>query len=432
MEATPLDTEVAVDPEMLGKLFENTVNERHSNGAYYTPRPVVAFMCREAIKGYLAGRNIAGLDAARIADLVDNANPQAVTVAQAFEIAGAVKDMKAVDPACGSGAFLLGMLQEIIALNETLFRAGNTPESLYQQKLDIISNNIYGADKDTLAVSTAMLRLWLSLAVDYEGDGTPAPLPNLDLKLVVGDAIAGPNPQQLDLTLQGIVNSGLPGGQRRLHHCPRAAQSRPERQGRSQKAGTARQHERRRARGRGGMAHRLRRRDAERRFRRGNRQSPYVQLQGNGGELGNLYKDCGYDTFARTGDLYQLFFERGCQLLRPQQGVLAYITSNSWLKAEYGKATRRYFAERHTPLRLLELGKDVFDSAIVDSGVLMLQTGGNANRSRLRTWTGWEPPTFRPPPNCGAMYGPMVTPRGASSRLPNRALWTRCLPWERR
>ncbi len=209
MEATPLDTEVAVDPEMLGKLFEETVNERNKSGAYYTPRPVVAFMCREAIKGYLAGQGIAGLDAAAVADLVDNANPEAVTVPQALEVANAVKGIKAVDPACGSGAFLLGMLQEMLALNDTLFRAGNTPESLYQQKLDIISNNIYGADKDGLAVSTAMLRLWLSLAVDYEGEGVPDPLPNLDLKMVVGDSIAGPNPQQLDLTLQSIVNSGL-------------------------------------------------------------------------------------------------------------------------------------------------------------------------------------------------------------------------------
>ena len=105
---------------------------------------------------------------------------------------------------------------------------------------------------------------------------------------------------------------------------------------------------------------------------------PYVQLQANGGELANLYRNNGYATFARTGDLYQLFYERGCQLLRPQQGVLAYITSNSWLKAEYGKATRRYFAQNHTPLLLLELGKDVFESAIVDSGVLMLRTGGSA------------------------------------------------------
>ena len=209
MEATPLDTEVAVDPEMLGKLFEKTVNERNSNGAYYTPRPVVAFMCREAIKGYLAGRKIAGLDDANIADLVDNADPQAITVTQALEVANAVANLKAVDPACGSGAFLLGMLQEIIALNETLFRAGHTPESLYQQKLDIISKNIYGVDKDKLAVSTAMLRLWLSLAVDFDGEGTPAALPNLDLKLVDGDAIAGPDPRQSDLTRHSIAISDL-------------------------------------------------------------------------------------------------------------------------------------------------------------------------------------------------------------------------------
>ena len=209
MEATPLDTEVAVDPEMLGKLFEETVNERHSNGAYYTPRPVVAFMCREAIKGYLSGKDVAGLDDAGMAGLIDRQDTAGVTPQQALEIANAVAGMKAVDPACGSGAFLLGMLQEIIAVNATLINAGHTPDSPYQQKLDIITNNIYGVDQDKLAVSTAMLRLWLSLAVDYDGDGPPDPLPNLDLKLVDGDAIAGPNPQQLDFTLQSIVNSGL-------------------------------------------------------------------------------------------------------------------------------------------------------------------------------------------------------------------------------
>ena len=212
MEATPLDTEVAVDPEMLGKLFEETVNERHSNGAYYTPRPVVAFMCREAIKGYLSGKNIGSLNDVKIADLVDQRNPHAITRMQAPEIYEAVKNMKAVDPACGSGAFLLGMLQEILAVNDSLFRAGHTAESLYEQKLDIITNNIYGADKDALAVSTAMLRLWLSLAVDYDGDGPPKPLPNLDLKLVAGDSIAGPDPQQFDFTRDIIAKSGLRDG----------------------------------------------------------------------------------------------------------------------------------------------------------------------------------------------------------------------------
>ena len=209
MESTPLDVEVAVDPEMLGKLFEETVNERHSKGAYYTPRPVVSFMCREAIKGYLAGRGIPGLTLAQISTLVDQGEDQAIDQDQARPIADALARMKAVDPACGSGAFLLGLLQEILALNDSIFRAGHTPESLYRQKLNIITNNIHGVDKDGLAVSTAMLRLWLSLAVDFDGIGAPDPLPNLDLKLVIGDSIAGPDPQQLDFTLQNIVNTDL-------------------------------------------------------------------------------------------------------------------------------------------------------------------------------------------------------------------------------
>ena len=105
---------------------------------------------------------------------------------------------------------------------------------------------------------------------------------------------------------------------------------------------------------------------------------PYIQLQKNRGGLGKLYKDAGYATFASTGDIYQLFCERGCQLLTPGLGLLAFITSNSWLKAEYGKPLRRYFADRHTPLRMLEMGKDVFDNTIVDTSVLLVREGGGS------------------------------------------------------
>ena len=126
---------------------------------------------------------------------------------------------------------------------------------------------------------------------------------------------------------------------------------------------------------------------------------PYNQLQEDGGKLGNLYKNAGYVTFARTGDMYQLFYERGCRMLRAQQGILAYITSNSWLKAEYGKKTRHYLAEHHTPTALLELGKDVFESAIVDSSILLLRQGSGKAKpfpavdlDQLET-TDFPPPT---------------------------------------
>ena len=375
-EATPLDTEVAVDPEMLGKLFEETVNERHDSGAYYTPRPVVTFMCREALKEFVACKDIVGLDREKIAELVDSRTPEIITPQQALDVANSVAGIKVVDPACGSGAFLLGMLQEILNLNDTLFRAGKTPESLYQQKLDIITNNIYGADNDGLAVSTAMLRLWLSLAVDYEGEGIPDPLPNLEMKLAVGDSIAGPNPRLLDFTSQTIDKSDLreniaeyttAQGHRKLELRRRIEETKQQLRNQMGDAAPT-----------GVVEWRIEFADVMLNggFHVVIANPPYVQLQANGGELADLYKSIGFETFARTGDIYQLFYERGCQLAHKEPGILAYITSNSWLKAEYGKRLRRYFSEMHTPLLLMELGKDVFESAIVDSSVLILRAGG--------------------------------------------------------
>ena len=102
---------------------------------------------------------------------------------------------------------------------------------------------------------------------------------------------------------------------------------------------------------------------------------PYIQLSKDSGKLGKLYKDAGFETFASKGDIYQLFFEKGCKMLKPGQGFLSYITSNSWLKAEYGKKLRGYFTENHTPLRLLEMGKDIFENAIVDTSILIVREG---------------------------------------------------------
>ena len=99
-----------------------------------------------------------------------------------------------------------------------------------------------------------------------------------------------------------------------------------------------------------------------------------MQLQKDGGRLGNRYRDAGFDTLARTGDLYQLFYEKGFRLLAAG-GILSFITSNSWLKAEYGKSTRRYLANNHVTLRLLEMGKSVFEKVIVDAAVLIARSG---------------------------------------------------------
>ena len=381
MESTPFDIEVAVDPEMLGKVFEELVTGRHDSGAYYTPRPVVSFMCREALKGYLEGQDT-GLTAESIAKFVDAHETEGIQVAQARRLADALAQVTVVDPACGSGAYLLGMMQELIELQTTLYNAGVDSKSLYDLKLEIIQRNLYGVDIDDFAVNIAMLRMWLSLAIDYEGD-KPEPLPNLDFKVLCGDSLLGPDPSA-GVEVQGTLGQNTEQFRRLgqlkadfMRASPGPGKELLKRETEETKAGI------REALGvsaiEGVIDWRVEFAEvfAQRRgFDVVIANPPYVQLQGNGGRLGNLYRDSGYRTFARTGDIYQLFYERGCQILKPDCGLLTYITSNSWLKAEYGKATRRFFTESHTPLLLLELGKDVFESAIVDSGVLALRVGG--------------------------------------------------------
>ena len=110
---------------------------------------------------------------------------------------------------------------------------------------------------------------------------------------------------------------------------------------------------------------------------------PYVQLQKDGGRLGDLYQKCDYEVFERTGDLYQLFYEFGMKALdggpdKPEKpGVLAFITSNSWMRAKYGKKLRRFFSEQHRPLQLIDVGKDAFE-AIVDTNILLVGRGASA------------------------------------------------------
>lgn len=385
-ESTPLDTEVAVDPEMLGKLFEETVNERHSNGAYYTPRPVVGFMCREAIKGYLGGQGIDGLNEDNIDDLVDDANPHAITISQALEVANAVASLKAVDPACGSGAFLLGMLQETLALNETLFRAGHTPESLYRQKLDIITNNIYGADKDGLAVSTAMLRLWLSLAVDYEGEGTPQPLPNLDMKLVVGDTIAGPDPKQFDFTSVDIANSGLREdiaeyttalGQRKIALKAKVDATRQELRNKIRGAARA-----------GTVEWRIDFADV---MLNGGfdvviANPPYVRQE----EITpKTYKDALVkqysDAAVGRSDLYCYFYARGLQLLR-DGGMHVFVCSNSWLDVGYGAKLQEHLLKTSHVRTIYESALErQFATADINTIISVIQkVGTTANGDSTR------------------------------------------------
>ncbi|MBI3864485.1 MAG: N-6 DNA methylase [Planctomycetia bacterium] len=183
----------AVDPEILGIMFEELVTGRNESGAFYTPKPVVSFMCREALKDYL-GRTTS-VPARMTEEIVDHRVATEFEPAAAREIEAALGVLQAVDPACGSGAYLVGLLHELVGLYELLSSSklvSHRPRD--QLKRRIIETSLCGVDVDPLAVHIARLRLWLSLAVDAK---TPCELPHLDRRIAVGDALMGRFPAAL-------------------------------------------------------------------------------------------------------------------------------------------------------------------------------------------------------------------------------------------
>ena len=486
-ENTPLEREVALDPELLGNVFENLLaaynpetreTVRRQTGSYYTPRAVVDYMVDESLAAALAekiapgGDNAAGdnsADKSRLAErlrlLLDYAHPyedapDPFTSDEREAIVKAVANLKIIDPAVGSGAFPMGILHKLtLALrrvdpdNERWQRlqieiAGDRAKGAFDthdeskrndelaeishiferyrdsdfgRKLYLIQNSIYGVDKQAVAAQIAKLRFFISLAIeqtpDYAADnyGIRA-LPNLETRFVVADTLIGLRGLQAMLTndeIQTLQRDLLANRERHFH------------------AGTRQTkidciQEDRRLRGLliaalyqnnfsiedavkvatwdafDQNAPAVEWFDAEYMFGVksgfdvviGN--PPYAQLRKNRGELGNKYQGAGFATFTRTGDIYQIFYEKGVNLLTPGAGLLAYITSNSWLKAEYGKNTRRMFAESHSPLRLIEMGKDVFQNAIVDSAILLARSGKSAETAKAVDMDKLADKTFPP------------------------------------
>jgi len=181
-EDDPIDREVSVDPEMLGKVFENLLPEnlRKGKGAYYTPREIVHYMCQESLINYLVTETKVNTD--KIRDLVVNKHLEGEGSIEFID--RVLQNIKVCDPACGSGAFLVGMLHEIVSARRIL----NPKEDEYRLKKEAIQNCIYGVDIDPGAVGIAKLRLWLSLVVDYELKDIE-PLPNLDYKIMCGNSL---------------------------------------------------------------------------------------------------------------------------------------------------------------------------------------------------------------------------------------------------
>ena len=182
-ENDPNDAEVGVDPEMLGKIFENLLEDNKDKGAFYTPKEIVRYMCQESLIAYLETNTSIAKDKIRqfvlspeegVADIPENKKPKLLS---------ALEEVKICDPAIGSGAFPMGLLNELLHCREVLSGEHHDRAEI---KKSIIQNNIYGVDIEKGAVDIARLRFWLSIVVDEE---TPSPLPNLDYKIMQGNSL---------------------------------------------------------------------------------------------------------------------------------------------------------------------------------------------------------------------------------------------------
>lgn len=217
-EDEPLEREVAVDPEVLGKVFENLleIKDRKSKGAFYTPREIVHYMCQQSLMGYLENNSSIPREdlevfvrlgdfalGATIQEQTDKYYGKAPAKSHTFTLPDSIKqnyeqldhllkDVKIIDPAVGSGAFPVGMMSEIVKARSILtpfFPTGKSERTNYELKRQTVENSLYGVDIDSSAVDIAKLRFWLSLIVDEENIKEIRPLPNLDHKIMCGNSL---------------------------------------------------------------------------------------------------------------------------------------------------------------------------------------------------------------------------------------------------
>ena len=443
-EDEPLEKEVAVDPEMLGKVFENLLPEnlRKGKGAYYTPRTIVHYMCQESLINYLdtecepvpkddietlirEGDIILELETAIVEEgkkyksvLMDSIKDNA----QALD--DALANIKVCDPAIGSGAFPVGMLTEIVKARKVLELYLGKKHGVYEFKRHCIQNSLYGVDIDPGAIEIAKLRLWLSLVVDEDDYTVIQSLPNLDYKIMQGNSliekfhgisldIEKKPDEQLDMFAGGsdldALIADLHQKQDNFFNAEHPREKKKKRDAVETAIYNIFHNELEKKKNISPLEANAIETDLKE-MTHGNRERnffpwklyfadvfrekggfdvvianpPYIQLQkslgdGTNNKYADLYKDCDYETFKRTGDIYALFYALGTNVLK-KGGHLTCITSNKWMRAGYGDVLRGFFV-KYNPKILLDFGGfKVFESATVDVNIIVTEKAENQNK----------------------------------------------------
>ena len=454
-ENTPFDQEVSLDPELLGKVFENLLasynpetqtTARKQTGSFYTPREIVQYMVDESIIAHLCKHVSPDLETEYRKLMAYNDEMPDLDDKQKDEIINAIFNCKILDPACGSGAFPMGILQQMVhvlsqldptnekwknlmlenALGETkdAFQSQTEEERAeklrdiensfnenlnnpdYARKLYLVENCIYGVDIQPIAIQISKLRFFISLVVDQKSNNNPVdnfgirPLPNLEAKFVAANSLLGLNTEDTSLFTTPEIREIERQLQIANHKIFSAKTYKTKRKYREMLKDLRHQMV-------GKLAEMNAVGDAQMEqlaswdmFNQnacagffdpewmfgvkdgfdiviGN--PPYVQLQNDEGKLRKMYENCGFETFASTGDIYCLFYERGHQLLK-DGAHLCYITSNKWMRAGYGEKTRKFFATKTNPMLLIDFGGvKVFKSATVDTNILLFAKETNSH-----------------------------------------------------
>ncbi len=425
-ESSPEFQHVAIDPEMLGRIFESLLAEqidevsgdskKKVTGAFYTPREIVSYMCEESLIEFLKQRipdlpdrnqrieELVRLPETIFRDQDQNKRrdwkPYSDAIIKVL-LGNGDEPFTVLDPAVGSGAFPMGMLHLLVKVFGRL--DSKYEKDIANLKREILSKSLYGVDIEQTAIEICRLRAWLSIIVDTQDVDHVLPLPNLDFKFTCANTLIS-----LDEDRQGSLltdyqlkdklmlirdeyfntsnkkkKTKLQADYYRLTHTDDMFDSLRTQQLKSYKPFDI------------GASSDFYDPDLHHGVKFfdliiGN--PPYVQIQKFSKQ--KIQKDLeleGFETFTKTGDLYCLFYERGIQLLK-DGGILTFITSNKWMKAAYGEKIRGYFL-KHNPILLVNLGPNIFQAATVDSNILLIKNenfknilqGVTLDSSRLST-----------------------------------------------
>ena len=406
--------EVGVDPEMLSRIFENLLEDNKEKGAFYTPKEVVDYMCREALTTYLQNGTDDSAKKELYKDFVKEHNIGVLTADDITYLDKKLRDVKICDPAIGSGAFPMGMLKELFECRKALeSRLYERTWSASDIKKDIIQNSIYGVDIEKGAVNIARLRFWLALIID---ENTPHALPNMDFKIMQGNSLLeqfeGVDLSKLELNVQKTKGRG----KKKKNDDLQQSFSFDERFAldniqKSIKQYYATDNHDAKITLRNNIntnikEYILHMKDftpsIEKKIQTldipndqfflwhiyfkevfdeggfdiviGN--PPYIALQ-KMKKMSKVYSKCGFETYNSSADIYCLFTEHGFNLLK-DGGVLCYIMMNKWMKTDYGKELR-HFIRNHKIHRIIDYGDvQIFKNATTYPCIILLENSNPA------------------------------------------------------